>query len=159
MVSTNRVGTSALPEFESFLGEIRPRLSRAFIASFGVQRAQDALAEALAFAWEHFEELAAMANPGGYLYRVGQSRTRWPRHRVVFPKPDIATMPDVEPELGGALSKLSERQRACVVLVYAYEWTHQEVADLLGLSRSSIQSHVERGVRRLRLAMGVASDA
>lgn len=47
----------------------------------------------------------------------------------------------------------------CVVLVHGFQWTHQEVADLLDLSRSSVQNHVERGIESLRRAMGVSHDA
>ncbi len=99
-----------------------------------------------------------MVNPVGYLYRVGQSRTRNRKTPVVFPPPGHDGIPEVEPQLGVALGSLSERQRVCVVLVYALEWTHQEVADLLGLSRSSIQNHVERGLGRLRRAIGATTD-
>jgi DNA-directed RNA polymerase specialized sigma24 family protein len=152
------VDRSPSAEFDAFVSDLRPRLSRAFIAAFGQERGQEALAEAMAYAWEHFEALAAMANPGGYLYRVGQSRTRR-RHRIEFPDPRVDNIPEVEPDLVDALRALSERQRACVVLVHGYGWTHQEVADLLALSRSSVQSHVTRGVRRLRDAIGVVSDA
>ena len=145
-------------DFDAFLAEVRPRLSRAFIAAYGSERGQEALAEALAFAWEHFERLRGMENPAGYLYRVGQSRTRRLRRHVVFPRPARNGIPEVEPELAAALRSLSERQRLCVVLVYGFEWTHQEVADLVGLSRSSVQNHVERGVNHLRRAIGAASD-
>ncbi len=45
-----------------------------------------------------------------------------------------------------------------MLLVFAYEWTHQEVDDLLGLSHSSVQNHVERGLRLLRLAIGLTHE-
>jgi DNA-directed RNA polymerase specialized sigma24 family protein len=44
-----------------------------------------------------------------------------------------------------------------VVLVHGYSYTHAEVADLLGLSRSSIQNHVERGLAKLRTHFEVTS--
>jgi DNA-directed RNA polymerase specialized sigma24 family protein len=144
--------------FGAFMVEARPRLSRAFVAAYGPDRGQEALAEALAWAWEHFDELQEMENPTGYLYRVGQSRTRRRIRRPNFPPPGVDGIPDVEPQLPTALRHLSERQRVCVVLVYAFEWTHQEVAGLLGLSRSSVQNHVERGLERLRAAIGGSSD-
>lgn len=100
-----------------------------------------------------------MQNPAGYLYRVGQSRSRGRRRVASFRATGQDGMPDVEPKLPGALASLSERQRSCVMLVHAFEWTHQEVADVLGVSRSSVQVHLERGLRRLRSAIGVASDA
>jgi DNA-directed RNA polymerase specialized sigma24 family protein len=146
--------------FEMFVDQVRPRLARAFAAAYGPDRGQEALAEAMAYAWEHFAELEQMANPAGYLYRVGTSRSRWRRRSPVgFPTPEELGLPTVEPKLAGALASLPDRQRVCVALVHGYGWTHQETADLLGLSRSSVQNHVERGLDRLRRAIGVYDDA
>jgi DNA-directed RNA polymerase specialized sigma24 family protein len=145
-------------EFEEFVADARIRLARAFTAAYGPDRGQDALAEAMAYAWTHFDELQAMGNPVGYLFRVGQSRTR-PRKRVaLFPAPQDRGLPDVEPGLADALTSLTEHQRVCVVLVHAYEWTHQEVADLLGISRSTVQNHLERALARLRAVIGDVDD-
>jgi DNA-directed RNA polymerase specialized sigma24 family protein len=146
-------------EFDQFAADVRPRLARAFVAAYGLERGQDALAEAMAYAWERFESVRSLANPAGYLYRVGQSRSRRRSAPPLFPPVRELGLPDVEPGLPGALRALTERQRACVTLVHAYGWTHQEVGDLLGLSRSSVQNHVERGLDRLRRAIGVVTDA
>src|SRR3954462_4239608 len=137
-------------EFEEFVADPRISLARAFTAAYGPERGQDALAEAMAYAWAHFDELQAMDNPVGYLYRVGQTRTRT-QAGAVFPPPADRGLRDVEPALAGALTALTEHQRVCVVLVHAYEWTYQEVADLLGVSRSTVQNHLERGLARLRM--------
>ena len=146
--------------FETFVATVRPRLARAFVAAYGLDRGQDALAESMAYAWEHFGELEVMVNPVGYLYRVGASRSRSGRRQGrMFPAPDALGLPMIEPELPRALAELTDRQRVCVALVYAYGWTHQETADLLGLSRSSVQNHVERGLARLRRAIGAYDDA
>ena len=146
--------------FETFVQAVRPRLTRALVATYGLDRGQEALAEALAYAWEHFEELTEMENPGGYLYRVGSSRTRRRRaHGTGFPAPEALGLPSVEPKLAVALAALTDRQRVCVALVHGYGWTHQETAEFLGLSRSSVQNHVERGLERLRRTIGVYHDA
>lgn len=144
--------------FDKFVAVVRPRLARAFAAAYGIDRGQEALAEAMGYAWEHFEVVAAMENPAGYLYRVGQSRSRPRRRSAAFPAPASVGLPEVEPRLGLALGGLSERQRVCVMLVYAFEWTHQEVADLLELSRSTVQNHVERGLEHLRSVIGTSTD-
>jgi RNA polymerase sigma-70 factor (ECF subfamily) len=73
----------------------------------------------------------------------------------VFEPISEQTLPWVEPGLPNALNKLSARQRQVVVLIHGFEYTHQEVADLLGISRSSIQNHVERGLARLRSELEV----
>jgi DNA-directed RNA polymerase specialized sigma24 family protein len=145
-------------EFDAFISDAQARLARAFVSAYGRERAEEALAEALAYAWSHFDELTAMANPVGYLFRVGQSRTRPRRRAAVYPAPATVGVPDVEPRLVDALAQLTERQRVCVVLVHVYEWTHQEVADLLGVSTSSVQVHVTRARDALRAAIGELHD-
>lgn len=146
-------------DFDWFLVEIRPNLARAFVAAYGVERGRDALAEASLYAWEHADRVRGMDNAAGYLWRVGQSRSRRRRRPLVLPPTGHDGMPDVEPKLPVALASLSERQRCCVLLTHAFGWTHQEVADLLGLSRSSVQVHIERGMSSLRAALGESTDA
>jgi RNA polymerase sigma factor (sigma-70 family) len=67
-------------------------------------------------------------------------------------------MPDVEPGLPAALGRLPERQRIAVLLVHGWDWTPREVATLLGVSVSTIQTHLARGVDRLRHELGVSID-
>jgi RNA polymerase sigma-70 factor (ECF subfamily) len=143
--------------FHSFVEQVEPRLRRAFTLLRGVDDGMDATAEALAWAWQHWTEVQEMANPAGYLYRVGSSRTR--RRRPRFAPP--AVPPDAsgfEPGLVPALARLSPRQRAAVVLIHGCGWTHQEVADALDVSRSSVGTHVERAMARLRQELGVDVD-
>jgi len=144
-------------EFRAFVADAQLRLSRAFVATYGPERGEEALAEALAYAWAHFDDLHQMENPVGYLYRVGQSRTR-PRRQVAFPAPGRNGLPDVEPRLVQAVEQLSERQRVCTLLVHVHEWTHQEVADLLGISAASVQVYVRRGLESLRRTIGDLHD-
>ena len=61
----------------------------------------------------------------------------------------------VEPGLPAALEKLSEQQRVVVALVHGYQWSMSEVAELLDVSKSTVQSYAERGLRRLRIRWGV----
>ena len=137
--------------FAEFHTRAEPQLRRALISRYGGDVGREAAAEALAYGWENWDRVRAMNNPLGYLYRVGQSRSRrmWPR-RAVFTERPTSDLPWVEPGLPIALNKLSARQRQVVVLVHGFEYTHKEVAELLGISRSSVQNHVERGLARLR---------
>jgi RNA polymerase sigma factor (sigma-70 family) len=57
--------------------------------------------------------------------------------------------------LVGALEELPERQRVVVMLLYCFEWSMGETATLLSLSKSTIQSHAERGLAKLRRRLGV----
>ncbi len=145
--------------FTRFVKETEPKLSHAFYAAYGPETGADVTSEALEYAWSHWDRIRSMDNPAGYLYRVGQSRARWyHRPRVVFPS--IATAADrgFEPALPQALSALSRNQRIAVVLIHAMEWTEQETADLLGTSRSTVRTHLERGLARLQASLGAEVD-
>jgi len=143
-------------EFRSLVKEAERRLVVALTAAFGPDLGVEATAEALAYLWEHRERVMAMENPFGYLYRVGQSRARrrFRQRRPLVPNPPATAMPRIEPALMPALRSLSQRQRQVVVLVHGFQHTQHEVADLLGISRSSVQQHLERGLARLREALG-----
>ena len=148
------------PEFTRFVKEVEPRLSYAFYAAYGSEVGADVTAESLAYAWENWTRVRALENPAGYLYRVGQSKARWyHRPRVCFPQPVRSVIPAVEPKLPGALKQLTRSQRVAVVLVYALEWTEEEVAALTGKSRSTVHTHLERGLARLRHELEVNLDA
>lgn len=143
--------------FEAWFRSTEPRLRAALVAAFGAELGRDATAEALSHAWEHRERVLGLENPAGYAFRVGQ---RWAsRHRSRqarrFGLP-LATPagPGFEPGLQDALAGLSTRQRQVVVLCIGYGLTHAETADLLNISRSSVQNHAERGLRRLQKAIG-----
>ncbi len=148
--------------FSDFAAETEPVLRRALVAALGPDVGLDATSEALAYGWEHWERVQFMENPTGYLYRVGRSKVRpilrWRRRTAnpgLFPAVAPDRLPWVEPALPYAVARLTQRQRVAVVLVTAFDWTHQEVADLLGISPTSVQNHLERGMHRLRAAMGV----
>jgi RNA polymerase sigma-70 factor (ECF subfamily) len=141
-------------EFSEFFADAEPRLRRALVAAYGVERGREAAAEALTYAWEHWPRVRRMRNPLGYLYRVGQSRSR-PRKRRWLVDRAQSTEVWVEPGLPAALRGLTERQRVAVVLVYGFGWTLREVAELTGLSISTIQNHLERGLTSVRAALEV----
>lgn len=142
--------------FARFVEDAEPRLLRALVASFGSEVGREATRDALAYAWEHWNRVAAMDNPVGYLFRVGQSRSRsYRRDRALFPEVPRRDLPDVDPRLPAALGRLSAKQRAAVVLLYVEELSEREVADALEISRGSVRTHAERGLAKLRNALGV----
>lgn len=150
-------GTGREDDFEQFVRDAEPRLRRALVATYGTDRGREATSEAMAYAWEHWTEVAAMANPVGYLFRVGQSRTR-PRRAVVLKVAPSGEGSNYEPGLIGALESLSEQQRQAVLLVHGHGWTLQEVADLLGVSKGTVQTHLGRGMAKVQRCMGVDDD-
>jgi len=79
------------PDFEAFVRIAEPRLSRALAAAYGFEDSQDATAEALAYAFEHWDRLQHIKNLPGYLFRVGQTRARRRRQPVCSPCPTRPT--------------------------------------------------------------------
>lgn len=149
---------SGLDAFAEFVSINQGRLRHALTAALGYDTGQEAAAEALAHGWEHWEKVRVMSNPVGYLYTVGRSKGRralFSSRRPVFPPVPEDRTPLCEPGLPAALSALREKERVVVMLVHGYGWKLTEVADTLGVSRSTVQTHAERGMRKLRQTLGV----
>lgn len=147
--------------FEEFVVAHERPLRQALTATFGVDGGREAAADALAYAWQHWDRVAAMANPAGYLFVVGRDRhrRRWRRgaSTAVFDVGPERPEPWCEPALAAQLARLSDRERIAVLLSHAFEWSLAEVAGLLGVSKSTVQTHAERGMAKLRAGMGVTS--
>ncbi|HUQ39763.1 MAG TPA: sigma-70 family RNA polymerase sigma factor [Acidimicrobiales bacterium] len=144
-----------MDDFETFVRDHEPRLRRALTGARGALDGRDATAEALAYAWEHWDDVQRMTNPLGYLYRVGQSRTRSRKATPLAPA-GVSEMPEGEPELVAALAGLTEPQRVSVFLVHGCGWRQSEVAEVLEITASTVSTHVQRGMARLREVLEVA---
>ncbi len=46
-----------------------------------------------------------------------------------------------------------------VVLVHAYGWTHAEAAEVMKIKEPTVKTHGQRGLAKLRKALGVTTDA
>ena len=143
--------------FVEFVETNEGRLRHALTAAFGHEAGKEAAAEALAYGWEHWERVRGMANPVGYLYTVGRSKGRklFSYSRPVFPPIPEDRTPWFEPGLPAALAGLPEKERTVVLLLHGYGWHMTEVADTLGVAKSTVQTHDERGMRKLRHTLGV----
>jgi DNA-directed RNA polymerase specialized sigma24 family protein len=101
-----------------------------------------------------------MDNPVGYLFVVGRDRGIRRRRRREQPAPDFvvasaAPSPWYEPALPGLIENLSDRERQVVVLLHAFEWSLGEIAELLEVSKSTVQSYADRAMSKLRSGLGV----
>jgi DNA-directed RNA polymerase specialized sigma24 family protein len=112
----------------------------------------------LSWAWEHWDRIDAASNKLGYLYRVGQNAARRNGSRAQPGRSDAADeqrLPDVEPALLPALTKLSAQQRTAVLLVHGFGWSQTDAAELLDVNVSTVREHLARGLIRLRTTLGV----
>ncbi len=152
-----------IESFTEFVERIQPMLRNALVAVVGPDLAGDAVSEALAYCWQRWDRVRQMENPAGYVWSVGRSKgrdlvKRQGRDRSLrsaWPEVPCASPPLIEPGLPVAFARLSEQQRLAVFLIHGYEWTHREVAEFVGVSVPTIQKHAERGLAKLRRALGV----
>lgn len=155
-VSVLQEDITAVEAFTSFVEGAEPKIRQALTASLGSDLGVDATAEALAYGWEHWARIREMENPVGYLFVVGRNSARKVlRRRPVFYEPPSIAAPLVEPGLLDAVRALPERQRVTVMLLHCFEWTMPEVAELLGVKKTTVQNHAERAMARLRKTLGV----
>jgi len=142
--------------FLRFVETAEPRLRRALVASFGPALGREAAVDALSWAWEHWQRVQLLRNPIGYLYRVGQTAARRALAVRAVPVDETgaaADVPDSLVDLEAALPKLSEQQRAVVVLVHGYAMSYRETAEILAISVMTVREHLRRGMNRLRLEL------
>ncbi|MEM8620415.1 MAG: sigma-70 family RNA polymerase sigma factor [Actinomycetota bacterium] len=146
--------------FAAFADGPGARLRQVLVAQHGVDLGVDLSADALAYAWEHWERIEPMDNPVGYLYRVARTAGRRQRRlarRDVFPPERDREHPPFDIGLHRALVALPERRRACVVLVHVFDWTYAETADALSVTVSVVRNELHRGLRQLRHELGGSS--
>lgn len=145
--------------FTEFLKNHGPGLRHAFVARYGPDVGCEVMGDVAVYAWEHWKKVARMNNPSGWLYRVGQSRSRrYLRRPIRLPAPQRESNPVVEPALPRLLESLPDRQRVAVLLTQAFGYTVREAAEIIGVSASTVQQNAHRGLIRLRGQMGVPSD-
>ena len=150
----NEVQLDDASVFADWYEAVEPRVRAALVAHLGPDAGREAAAVALSWAWEHWDRLATVDNQVAYLYRVGRSSGRRRRQGwlpTVLPDGDSR----FEPGLPAALARLPAKQRAAVVLVHGYGWSFADAAELLAVSKSTVQTHVERGMSALRERLGV----
>ena len=82
------------------------------------------------------------------------------RHRDAFepPRPvpsleDEAVATEADQLVLGALRRLSDRQRSCLVLRFYLQLTEREIAETLSISNNSVKTHCKRGMAALELLL------
>ena len=123
-------------------------------ASLAEDLVQTALAEK---GWPHFDRVSTNGSFDAYVRRVmvttyasWRGRKWWGEVPTdVLPERGTSVDPG-DPDLMHALTGLSPRQRAVVVLRYFEDLTERETADALGCSVGSVKTHHARALNHLR---------
>jgi RNA polymerase sigma factor (sigma-70 family) len=126
---------------------------RSFLQRMGVGDADDVAQEAFLKAWRSAAQYDGRARFSTWLtsiaWRCRLDQLR--RHRwVASDAPDAQSSPQAAAEIDDMLARLSESERASLILCEGHGWTHEEAAQLLGMPHGTLKSTVARGKLKCR---------
>jgi len=151
-------GASGLSEFDgldALYREQAPRMWRALTAYTGSRDlAQDAVAEAFAQAIARGKAIHSIERwvwKAAYRIAAGELKRRGTHVEMATEVPVISDRSEgVAEEVREALSKLSEMQRAAVVLHYYAGYPARDIARITRSTPAAVWVHLSRGRRELR---------
>jgi len=141
--------------FDARFERVRPRLAAVCTAVAGSDDAEDLVHETYLRASDHLHQLRDPDLFDAWVVRIALNearslhrRTRRQREGLGRLRPETPDGPDAG--LRELVERLPTRERAIVVLHYAYGYRLTEVSRLLGLSQINVRTLVFRARRRLR---------
>ena len=157
----------------AFVALVEPVLPAAYRLAVAMLRskpdAEDAVQEAMAKAWRHFEKFRPGAEMKPWLLAIvanecrRQRRTRW--WSVIKSgdgleiRPHGAVEPDArQTDLRRALYRMPQDQRLVLVLRYYLDLSFEEVAQVMKTTTKAAKSRTYRALDRLRLSPEVLAD-
>lgn len=124
------------------------------------QEAENVAAEVLARALVRWKVLADSPNLSGWVVTVSTNLAIGHLRRAKRSPPLLNARAEERPwpvddrlDLDNALLTISERQRAALVMRYYLDFSDAEIAGQMGISVSSVKTHLQRGRRSLRLLL------
>jgi RNA polymerase sigma-70 factor (ECF subfamily) len=144
----------------AMLVEKHERPLRSFLArTFGAEVADDIAQDAFFKAWRAAGQYDGRARYSTWLTRIAWrcrlDRLRKERTAEAVEEPGGA--PGEAADVQDMLARLSESERAALVLCEGHGWTHNEAAELLGLPLGTLKSTVARAKAKCR-AMWEGAD-
>ncbi len=151
------VELSKEPEsFDSWYVREHPRLVATLLLSTGdVELAAEGADEAFTRALEKWDQVGIMESPTGWAFRVAlnharrMARRRSLEHRMFLRRAREVPVPAPAGEVWQVVSTLPPRQREVVVLRHIGDLREAEIAQVLGISRSTVSSTLSDAHDRL----------
>jgi len=151
--------------FDAFFDAEHERLLRAMYLVVGDQHeAEDLVQDAFVKVLERWDTVRWMGSPTGYLYRTAMNSFRTRYRRAVMAVRRIALLTprqrnafeDVEmtADVRRALTALTPRQRAAIVLTELLGYGGEEAASMLGIRASTVRALTAQGRARMRQVLG-----
>lgn len=152
-------------EFEAYVREQGAPLVRlAFVLSQDAQRAEDLTQTVLADAYRQWRKVTAARSPDAYIRRMlVNAHLDWHRKRSSTEQPsdlstyephafeaDIADEVTSRDRLRSALLTLSPRSRTALVLRFYADLDDTAIAEVMGISASTVRSTISRALLALR---------
>jgi RNA polymerase sigma-70 factor (sigma-E family) len=156
-----------MTDFDEFVAEnVDGLLRTAYLIVWDEAEAEDLVQECLLKVARRWPRIRRMERPLAYARRIlvnltldgarGRARRRSELEPSARPEAvaiDALAAVDGRAELLHALSQLTARQQAVLVLRYFNDLTEAEVADVLGCPSGTVKSSASRGLARLREAL------
>jgi len=151
--------------FETFYdAESRTLFRRLWLVTGNRGEAEELMQDAFLKVWERWEQVGAMEDPVGYLYRTAMNlfRKRYRRALLAIrrtiglaPSRDDFADADDRDSVRRVLSTLPPRQRAALVLTEMLGFSPVDAGRALGVKASTVRSLSHQGRASFRRAMEV----
>ena len=145
--------------FRSFVAARRPALLRsAWLLTGDRDDAEDLVQTALVKAAKHWGRVVAAGDPEPYVRRIvftthvsaRRREARAPAAAAVLPVVDPAGASEDRVVLAAALARLTQKQRAVLVLRFYEDLTEVQTAAVLGVRLGTVKSQTRHALARLR---------
>ena len=163
-----RAAMSDAQSFEDFFEAESGTLFRRFCLVTGNRsEAEEVMQDAFMKVFERWDRVSGMDDPVGYLYRVAFNEFKRRSRRAALavrrtlraaPRADEFEAVDARQTVLEALSHLTPRQRAALVLTEMLDYTSEEAGSLLGVRPVTVRSLASRGRIVLKQALGASDE-
>jgi RNA polymerase sigma-70 factor (ECF subfamily) len=152
----------AHPGFEAFYASEHGRLVTTLLLATGdADMARDATDEAFVRALQAWRRVGRMESPAGWTYQVALNVVRRRARRAALERrllagrarPAAASVPAPAGEAWQLVADLPPRQRTTVVLRFVADLTEAEIAQVMGITRSTVSSTLADASRSLGRAL------
>jgi RNA polymerase sigma factor (sigma-70 family) len=147
------------PPFQRFLDHQRGHVWRYLVAAVGRHAADDCFQETFLAALRAYPRLRPDSDLRAWVLTIAH-RKAMDHHRArarapvpVGAAPDAGAWEDAEPdgEVWARVAELPDKQRAALLLRYAGDLSHAQVAAALGCSEEAARRSAHEGLKKLRL--------
>jgi RNA polymerase sigma factor (sigma-70 family) len=149
----------SLPPFQKFFDDHRDEVFRFLVGMVGPNDADDCFQETFIAALRAYPDLQSKSNLRSWVFTIARrkaidahrARARRPLPSDDLPQVATETAPEsADRELWRAVLELPAKQRAAVVLRFAVDLPHRDVAQVLGCSEDAARRSTHEGLKKLR---------